>query len=126
MRRVGVSKETCKMMFGTLAEVEHYVRTNFGDSATSYACVEIPFQGVLQGNGAGPGIWLLVSIPIINMLKKAGFGFKVINVMTKEKFSFVCYAFVDDTDLVHASDEDLGLDGLVTGDTPALLIHRQH
>ena len=114
MRRIGVSKETCKMMFGTLTEVEHYVRTNFGDSATSYACVEIPFQGVLQGNGAGPGIWLLVSIPIINMLKQAGFGFKVINVITKENFSFVCYAFVDDTDLVHSSDDDLGLEGLVT------------
>ena len=67
MRRVGVSKETCKMMFGTLAQVEHYVRTNFGDSNTSYACFEIPFQGVYQGNGEGPGIWMLVSIPIINM-----------------------------------------------------------
>jgi hypothetical protein len=39
--------------------------------------MEIPFQGINQGNRAGPGIWLLVSIPIINMLKSAGFGFKV-------------------------------------------------
>jgi hypothetical protein len=90
------------MMFGTLKQVEHYVRTNFGDSTKSYACIEIPFQGVYQGNGAGPGIWMLVSIPIINMLKAAGFGFKVINAMSKETFSFVCYAFVDDTDLVHS------------------------
>jgi hypothetical protein len=113
MRRVGVPKETCKMMFGTLAQVEHYVRTNFGDSTTSYACFEIPFQGVYQGNGAGPGIWMLVSIPIINMLKTAGFGFKVQNVMSNETFSFVCYAFVDDTDLVHSSTDDLGLEALI-------------
>ena len=107
MRRMGVAKETCQMMFGTLAQVDHYVRTNFGDSATSYACIEIPFQGVYQGNGAGPGIWMLVSIPIINMLKAKGFGFKIINAMSKETFAFVCYAFVDDTDLVHSSPPDL-------------------
>ena len=62
---------------------------------------------------------MLVSIPIINILKEAGFGFKVTNVMTKEKFSFVCYALVDDTDLVHASDtdsptDDFGMADLVT------------
>jgi hypothetical protein len=112
-RRVGVAPGTCKMMFRTLEQVEHYVRTNFGDSTTSYACTEIPFQGVYQGNGAGPGIWMLVSIPIINMLKAKGFGFKVINAMSEEKFSFVCYVFVDNTDLVHASDHDIGLTGLV-------------
>jgi hypothetical protein len=113
MRRVGVAPETCKMMFGTLEQVDHYVRTNFGDSTTSYACIEIPFQGVYQGNGDGPGIWMLVSIPIINMLKARGFGFKVTNAMSNEKFSFVCYAFVDDTDLVHAPVQDIGLTGLV-------------
>ena len=109
MRRMGVAKGTCKMMFGTLAQVDHYVRTNFGDSTTSYACIEIPFQGVYQGNGAGPGICMLVSIPIINMLKAQGFGFKIINVMSKETFAFVCYAFVDDTDLVHSSPPDLDI-----------------
>ena len=113
MRRVGVAPETCKMMFGTLAQVDHYVRTNFGDSSTSYACIQIPFQGVYQGNGAGPGIWMLVSVPIINMLKARGFGFKVTNVMSREHFSFVCYAFVDDTDLLHSSDTDNGIEGLV-------------
>jgi hypothetical protein len=101
------------MMFGTLAQVDHYVRTHFGDSETSYACFEIPFQGVYQGNGAGPGIWILVSIPIINMLKEAGFGFQVTNAMSLEHFSFVCYAFVDDTDLVHSSKSDLGLSTLI-------------
>ena len=39
--------------------------------------------------------------------------------MSKEKFSFVCYAFVDGTDLVHASSadtptDDLGMTDLVT------------
>jgi hypothetical protein len=105
MRRVGVSKETCLMMFGTLAKVQHYIRTTYGDSDSSYTCIEIPFQGCYQGNGAGPGIWLLVSIPIINMLKTAGFGFSVRTVLSQEEFSFVCYTFVDDSDVVHSTME---------------------
>jgi hypothetical protein len=64
-------------MFGTLAKVQHYICTTYGDSDTSYSCLEIHFQGIYQGNGAGPGIWLLVSFLIVNMLKSAGFGFKV-------------------------------------------------
>jgi hypothetical protein len=93
------------MMFGTLAKVQHYIRTTYGDSTTAYSCIEIPFQGVYQGNGAGPGIWLLVSIPIINMLKTAGFGFRVRTVISGDNFSFVCYTFVDDSDVVHSSLE---------------------
>jgi hypothetical protein len=103
MRRVGVQQETCLMMFGTLAKVQHYIRTNYGDSEQAYSCIEIPFQGIYQGNGAGPGIWLLVSIPIINMLKTAGFGFTVRTVISQDTFSFVCYTFVDDSDVVHSS-----------------------
>jgi hypothetical protein len=106
MRRVGVHKNTCLMMFGTLAKVKHYIRTTYGDSSNAYSCIEVPFQGVYQGNGAGPGIWLLVSIPIINMLKSAGFGFTVRTVISGDEFSFVCYTFVDDSDVVHSSDGD--------------------
>jgi hypothetical protein len=102
MPRVGVTKQSCLMMFGTFAKAEHYIRTTYGNSSTSYRCLRIPFQGINQGNGAGPGIWLLVSIPIINMLKAAGFGFSVQTVITGDKFLFVCYTFVDDSDVVHS------------------------
>ena len=47
------------------------------------------------------------------MLKARGYGFHVTNVMMHETFSFVCYAFVDDTDLVHAPTDDLGVPELV-------------
>ncbi len=107
MRRVGVPQEICTMMLGTLAKVEHHIRTTYGDSTTAYSCIEIPFQGIYQGNGAGPGIWLLVSIPIINMLKTAGFGFQVRTVISESEFSFVCYTFVDDSDVVHSTREDI-------------------
>jgi hypothetical protein len=102
MRHVGVPKKMCLLMFGTLAKVKHYIRTTYGDSTTSYNCIEIPFQSIYQGNGAGPGIWFLVSIPIINMLKTADFGFRVRSVISGDEFSFVCYTFVDDSDVVHS------------------------
>lgn len=44
----------------------------------------------------------IISIPIINMLKASGFGFNVTNVLSNKTFSFVCYTFVDGTDLVHS------------------------
>ncbi len=39
------------------------------------------------------------------MLKSAGFGFKVRTVISGHKFSFVCYTFVDDSDVVHSPNE---------------------
>jgi hypothetical protein len=77
IRRTGLPKKICLMMFGNLEKAKHFIRTTYGDSTTSYSCIEIPFQGIYQRNGAGPGIWLLVSILIINMLKTASFGFRV-------------------------------------------------
>ena len=107
-------------MFGTQAKVKHYIRTTYGDSTTSYSCIEIPFQGTYQGNGAGPGIWLVVSIPIINMLKTAGFGFRVITIISKDDFCFVCYTFVDDNDVVHSC-----LDTYTSDDTTKLVSEMQ-
>lgn len=102
MRRLGVHKDVCKVMFGTMQQMRHYVRTVFGDSENSYSAIRLSLQGVLQGNGAGPAIWLVVSAPLIQMLKDEGFGLHIIDPISGEQSTFVCYTFVDDTDLVHA------------------------
>jgi hypothetical protein len=108
------------MMFGTLAKVKHYIRTTYGNSTTSYSSIEIPFQGIYQGNGTGPGIWLLVSIPIINMLKTAGFEFRVLTVISKDEFSFVWYTFIDDSDAIHPC-----IDTNILDDTASLVSEMQ-
>jgi hypothetical protein len=89
------------MMLGMLQAIHHYIRTSYSDSASNYSSIRIPLQGVLQYNGAGPAIWLVVSIPIINMIKAKGFGLRCYTHITKEEFHFSCYTFVDDTDLIH-------------------------
>jgi hypothetical protein len=84
--------------------MQHYVKTAYSIADTSYGCIEIPLQGVLHGNGAGPAIWLLTSIPIINMLWRQGFGLKSSNLLSEEQYHFACYTYVDDTDLIHKGD----------------------
>ena len=103
MQRLGVSAATCKLMFGTLQHIQHHVSTAYGMSDTPYGGIEIPLQGVGQGNGAGPAIWLIMTIPLINLLRDKGFGFKSTTVLTGESYRFVCYTFVDDTDTVHSA-----------------------
>ena len=122
MRRLGLSPETCHVMIGTLQQVQHHVRTTYGDSASSYCGIEIPIHGIGQGNGAGPAIWLVVSIPIINMLKTQGFGFIMQTPITRQDFSFVCYTFVDDTDLAHSPTDTTTAQQIIT-DMQQILEH---
>jgi hypothetical protein len=70
VQRVGVTDATWMVMLGTLQQMQHYVKTAYGTSNTSYGCIETPLQGVLEGNGMGPAIWLLISVPLINMLRR--------------------------------------------------------
>jgi hypothetical protein len=98
---VGGHGHTCRVMLGTIQQMPYYVKIAYGTSATSYGCVHIPLQGILQGNGAGPAIWMLRSLPLIQMLRTQGFGFRSKNLLTKKVYYFVCYTYVNDTDLVH-------------------------
>jgi hypothetical protein len=102
LQRVGVQANTCRVMFSTLQQMKHHVKTAYGTSQQSYGSIHIPLQGVLQGNGARPEIWLLISSPLINMmLRTQGFGFQSSNILSNESYTFACYTYVDDTYLIH-------------------------
>ena len=105
MQRLGIAPSTCQLMFGTLQHLQHHVATAYGMSTEHYGGLEIPLQGIGQGNGAGPAIWLIMTIPLINMLRAKGFGFKSKTVLTGETYRFVCYTFVDDTDTIHSATD---------------------
>ena len=102
MQRLGVDANTCKVMFATLQHLQHYVATAYGNSETPYGGIQIPLQGVGQGNGAGPAIWLVMTIPLINMLRNRGFGFRSISPISHHLCHMACFTFVDDTDTIHA------------------------
>jgi hypothetical protein len=105
MQRNGVPKSAIDCLFSTLQNAKHQVRTGYGDSTSFYGGSEwvIPMHGVGQGNGAGPAIWAVVSTPILNMIRKKGYGCTLFGPMSHRKIYFVGYTFVDDTDLIYSN-----------------------
>ena len=101
MRRQGAPLSAVNSMFSTLQQASHRIRTAYGDSDRSFGRRPTPLQGVGQGNGCGPTCWAMVSTPLIAMMRTANFGFKLVSALSLMAIHLVCYAFVDDTDVVH-------------------------
>lgn len=112
-RRLGVPNPPVESMFKSIQCMKHHIRTTFGDSAFSMSSegTLIPFQGVLQGNGASPATWVILSTPLLNMLRKAGNGGFFIEPISKNISHIVGYSFVDDTDLLQFDARDPNMTG---------------
>ena len=116
MRRCGVPAGPCHSMFRTIQSMKHHIRTVHGVSATSFDGTQnaIPPQGIGQGNGADPAIWAVVSTPILNMLRAAGHGVKLVSSISGSSTHFVAYVFVDDCDMCEtATSCEMPLDALL-------------
>ena len=105
MRRMGAPRSTVTSLFRTFQTATHNIRTAYGDSSREYTSddTDIPLQGIAQGNGCAPAGWVCISTPIINALRAASFGAFILTALTVSLVYFACYAFVDDTDLVHTA-----------------------
>ena len=118
LRSKGVPASPIVCMLSTIQNLEHSIRTSFGDSALTYGgdtwlvplpnmatgnLLEGPLQGVGQGNGAGPMMWAVISTPILEMMREAGFGSFFKASISGEQIRIVGYAFVDDTDLMQSA-----------------------
>jgi hypothetical protein len=53
----------------------------------------------------GPGIWAVVSTPVLKMTKEEGLGFMYKTSLSGHDLHFIGYSFVDDTDLIQSSEE---------------------
>jgi hypothetical protein len=104
MQQQNISDTACICMFTTLQNLEHNVRTIYGDSETRYGGTlwAVPIHGLGQGNGAGPTIWAVVSAPLLNQMRQRGFGFFYQTCILKEDLYFVGYSFVDDTNTIQS------------------------
>jgi hypothetical protein len=104
LRRLGMPPEPILSMFSTLQHAQHHVSTALGVSSRHYGGTpDPPLQGVGQGNGAGPAIWVVISTVLIATMATQGHGFNLLSALTGALVSFVCYAFVDDTDVIHSA-----------------------
>jgi len=105
IQRLGVPIGPIQVMFATIQQLQHHIRTIHGDSETSFSALSstVPIQGVGQGNGAGPQIWAVVSSPIFDMVRAHGLGATFCSNVTKANLHLVGFGFVDDVDLVAAN-----------------------
>jgi len=94
-------------MFLTIQSMKFFLRTAYGDSVDVYGggLSGSPFQGVCQGNGAGPAIWLVVSMCIIQMVHTHGFPTTITSAISSQKFTLAGFLYVANTDLFYMSPE---------------------
>ena len=105
LRRQGLPQNIINASFNTIKDMKHHIRTAFGISKLSYERGDDYLHGILQGNGAGPCIWVMLSSPLLDKMKAEGFGV-TINVPNQEPLQVVGFAFVDDVDLIQALPEE--------------------
>ena len=100
MRRCGLQAAPVYSMFNCIQHLKHHIRTVYGTSSRWFGGDQLETipHGVGQGNGAVPAIWAVVSTPILNMLRDAGFGVILQSSLTRSTTHFLAYDFVDDSD----------------------------
>jgi len=57
-------------------------------------------MGVGQGIAFGPTLWFLISSKMIKQMKQKGHGADMMSSLSLSLISIVCFAFVDDTNLI--------------------------
>jgi len=100
-QRLGAPPSVLCTIFSTIQLMKFFLRTAHGDSDNFYGggTSVLPFQGVCQGNGAGPAIWLAVSMVLMNMIKSHGSSATFTTPISKLSTSLIGLIYVDDCDL---------------------------
>ncbi len=81
-------------MFSMIQWLQHHIQTLFGDAHISAGTDlwAVPILGIGQGNGAGLQIWAVVSTPILDILREAGFGTTFKLTISGQSVSFMGYS----------------------------------
>ncbi len=88
-------------MFQTLCLMKFFLRMAYGDSSNFYGggLDILPFQGVCQGNGAGPAVWLALSICLIHMLHTYGHTSTISSAITLATLALLGLLYINDSNL---------------------------
>ena len=102
----GTTQEACKVMHGAIQEMHFFLRTAFGDlDEAKGAKIDQKTQGFMQGNGAAPAGWAVVSTTIIHAHKKGGHGASFLCPILRLHHKLAGIIYLDNTDILHL---DLG------------------
>ena len=107
LRRLGTSTPASLEMMRTLQTVKHKICTAYGDSKVDYGgpFLSKPLQGVGQGNGAGPAIWVAISTVLLTIMRQKGYGLSILSTLSFSALVMAGFAFVDDTDIIHSAND---------------------
>ena len=110
--RVGIPHSKIKSMFDSIQRMIHKTRTMYGDSVETYGGDDLGSwencpQGVLQGNAAGPTIWVLVSSVVFEILHQRGFAVHICTSISKDVYKLVGFSYVDDCDLIQSGQDPI-------------------
>ena len=99
-------------MFSAIQKMIHRIKTIYGESEITYGGEDLGNwenypQGVLQGNASGPSIWLTLSSLIFEILHKRGFSATISSSISKQLFTLVGFAYVDNSDLIQVGSTPL-------------------
>jgi len=99
--RLGSSMTMVNSMITTIHEMEHHIRTTFGDLKSHASCYtwQALITGIGQVNGASPQIWAAVSSPMLDIMQMASFYTHLMTAITRMDKRLVGFAFIDDMDL---------------------------
>ena len=102
-------------MFNTIVNMKFHLRMACGDSKKCFGGDSTnPFQGVCQGNGGGPAVWLAVSSVLVDMPHAEGHAATIEAALTSTMFTLCGLTFVDDTNLLcMAEDSTIKADFIV-------------
>ena len=109
--QIGIAQPPVESMIKTIQFMQHHFCTSHRDSTI---CLDKPllvpcYQGILQGNGATPTTWVLISTPLLNMLRDAHKGGWFTSPITKYHSHIVRYVYVDDMDLIAMNNNGIYL-----------------
>lgn len=94
-------------MLSAIQDMKFFLRTAFGDSSEAVgAKIDLKTQGFMQGNGAAPAGWAVVSISIIHAHKKEGHSATFLCPVTKLSHKVCGILYVDDTVIIHLNLEE--------------------
>ena len=89
-------------MLTAIQQMQFYLRTAFGDSDNAIGSrIHLRTQGFMQGNGASPAGWTVVSIAILQAHKNQGHGATFLCPVSEKRQDLACILYVDDTDILH-------------------------
>ena len=97
---------SCDYMLQAIQDMKFFLRTAFGDSDSSVgARIHLKTQGFMQGNGAAPAGWAVISIIILHAHKKDSHGATFTCPISGKAKKISGILYLDDNDLLHLNPE---------------------